>query len=301
MSDASGEKQNRGNVAGIDTQYLLVGAFDSPTVASIVSSIPNACCTNDTQTALKLVSQGQVDPSHLLFIQERPGQLSWKDASLLIDALPLTKVMTVLGGWCEGETRTGSPWPGVTRIYWHQLQDYLRQIDNPRFDLQEDGRGVCRTWTDADTSLASSRNVAGELDSTVTREGHRGMLAIRARERETFEAFAGWIEKLEYSSVWLTCSGPFTQIPVMTTLSGCLWFGDITRASEREDLRALSNRLSDVRLIALLHFPRQRDVQAAYDLGADHVVSLPCWGDGLTCALDSVFNAVGVESIARQS
>jgi hypothetical protein len=33
---------------------------------------------------------------------------------------PLTAFYVVTGSWCEGETRTGHPWPGVLRCKWYE-------------------------------------------------------------------------------------------------------------------------------------------------------------------------------------
>lgn len=70
---------------------------------------------------------------YMLLAQSRPGQISGHDVARLHALWPLTPQIALLGSWCEGETRTGKPWPGIPRIYWHQWRPRLERylFDSP--------------------------------------------------------------------------------------------------------------------------------------------------------------------------
>lgn len=57
----------------------------------------------------------------VVFLSPRPESLERATIERWQQWLPLARLVVVLGSWCEGETRTGRPWPGVSRIYWHQI------------------------------------------------------------------------------------------------------------------------------------------------------------------------------------
>lgn len=52
-----------------------------------------------------------------------PGQFSTVALETLRAQAPLTPVVAITGAWCDGEQRTGAPWPGVVRVAWHQWAD----------------------------------------------------------------------------------------------------------------------------------------------------------------------------------
>jgi len=74
----------------------------------------------DTATAGALLARGQVVPELIVLAQAYPGQFSEAEVKRLWRLAPLGRVIGLLGSWCEGESRSGRPWPGGIRLYWHQ-------------------------------------------------------------------------------------------------------------------------------------------------------------------------------------
>ena len=64
-------------------------------------------------------------PDVVLIAQARPGQFTRGQVEQLHRASPVSRLVALLGSWCEGEIRSGRPWPGVVRIYWHQWRARL--------------------------------------------------------------------------------------------------------------------------------------------------------------------------------
>jgi hypothetical protein len=63
----------------------------------------------------------------VVFAQGRPGQIKDREVEQLAQQCPLASLVALLGSWCEGETRSGNPWPGVFRVYWHQFPAQCQQ------------------------------------------------------------------------------------------------------------------------------------------------------------------------------
>ena len=58
-----------------------------------------------------------LEPDVMVVAQSRPGQFAAQDLEQLLGLAPLARLVALLGSWCEGETRTGHPWPGVMRLF----------------------------------------------------------------------------------------------------------------------------------------------------------------------------------------
>src|SRR5262245_46214259 len=74
----------------------------------------------ESQVADVKDSRPQSDPDLILLVASRPGRFSAAEVEALHRRAPLARLVALLGTWCEGEVRSGHPWPGVNRIYAHQ-------------------------------------------------------------------------------------------------------------------------------------------------------------------------------------
>lgn len=61
----------------------------------------------------------------VVFLSPRPDSVPRELVERWQRWFPLARFVVVLGSWCEGEVRTGRPWPGVVRVYWHQWRARL--------------------------------------------------------------------------------------------------------------------------------------------------------------------------------
>src|SRR3990172_3767230 len=74
-----------------------------------------------TDQAYARLAMGDEPPSVIVVAAARSGLFSQRDITALLRRAPLARIVGLMGGWCEGELRTGQPWRGVTRVYWHQF------------------------------------------------------------------------------------------------------------------------------------------------------------------------------------
>ena len=71
---------------------------------------------------------------------EPTGNGSHCDVEQLRRRVPLAGMVSLLGSWCEGETRTGRPVKGVLRTYWYDFPNWWRR----QLALRAAGR--CPDW-----------------------------------------------------------------------------------------------------------------------------------------------------------
>ena len=74
----------------------------------------------DAESAAAALAEGRILPDVIVVAQAFPGQFSHQAIDRLRRVTPLARVLGVMGSWCEGEMRSGSPWPATVRTYWHQ-------------------------------------------------------------------------------------------------------------------------------------------------------------------------------------
>src|SRR2546423_11958268 len=63
-------------------------------------------------------------PELIVIAQSRPDMVSHAQFQRWQRDAPLAGVVSILGSWCEGETRTGKPWKGAHRVYWYDFPEW---------------------------------------------------------------------------------------------------------------------------------------------------------------------------------
>jgi hypothetical protein len=81
----------------------------------------------DLTSALRVTQAEAFLPDCVVLLENRPGELSREGMEKLRAQAPLARWACVLGSWCEGEFRSGQPWPAAPRVYWHQFRGWFRQ------------------------------------------------------------------------------------------------------------------------------------------------------------------------------
>lgn len=132
-----------------------------PLVAWLAAHVDFASfATADIVEASFPAPAGTRPPALVVFCSARPQTLTALVVRRWQARAPLARFAVVLGAWCEGETRTGRPWPGVVRWYWHQapyrLADWLAHELAPGSPWR-----LPWTATDAEWIEASSKSRCG--------------------------------------------------------------------------------------------------------------------------------------------
>lgn len=227
----------------------------------------------DVMSVLAAVDDESPPPDIVIVAQARPGQHLAADVDSLRRALPLTRFVALLGSLCEGEARTGRPWPGTTRIYWHQWA--------PRFN-RELGRiaaGGCPTWG---LPLTATPDEMIEFSCDTSTTPRSGLLAIRARLGSTYTGLAAACRGVGYATVWLR-DDQRVQVEGPTAV---LWDDIHCGPTQASALATVCDAVRPAPVIAMFHFPRADDQDRALSAGAATVLSKPFLLDDLFWHLD---------------
>ncbi|MEK6236092.1 MAG: hypothetical protein N2C14_15410 [Planctomycetales bacterium] len=218
-------------------------------------------------------AQNQAPPDVIVALQGFPGEFSDADLRPLRDAAPLARVIGVLGSWCEGEMRTGEPWPAARRLYWHHATARLSA------DLDAADSGGLPIWGLPVTSTHEDELL---LSAGATRPQSSGLIAVCSLNGDMTDWLRRACELRGFSSAAWRDDSPVQ----LTGAAAGVWDAASCDAWEAEQLRRFARELAPAPIIALLDFPRWEDRQRALAHGAAEIVSKPLLLDDLYFAID---------------
>ncbi|MCX7427176.1 MAG: hypothetical protein NTW96_16310 [Planctomycetia bacterium] len=227
----------------------------------------------DIEAAVGVLEEGRVAPDVIVVAQAQPGQFAPEAVDRLRRLVPLARVLGLLGSWCEGESRTGEPWPATIRLYWHQ---WLPQCDRELGRLL-DGRGSA--WALPATATDEERLLAQSVDPAPRRQG---LIALCVRRFEMHDWLATACRRQGYSTVWLRPGEPIRVDGVRSAV----FDGTDCGPDEVVQIERLSAELRPAAILAILDFPRIEDHDRALAAGAAAVLSKPLLLDDLYWQLD---------------
>lgn len=243
-------------------KILLTGDFWHPEFQSIVSSffvpvtlvpIENVESVSDSTFDLVVIAQSQ------------RNQLFARDVEKIQSMFSNTPVIGLLGSWCEGETRSGTPFPGVTRVYWHQWQGrYERFVD------QLAAAGIT-SWHAPRTSSVADQIATNALLRKKSREIE--YIGISAWTRPQFDMLADATRHFGWNACWVerakwdaeTC-GTISAICVEADS----WSGDLNKR-----VKWIRSEIPDTPIVLLLNYPRESELDEIRSAGVSEVVSKP--------------------------
>jgi len=226
--------------------------------------------------AIASVDAGGLGPAVVVIAQSYPGEFSAESLDRLRRRVPLARFVGLLGSWCEGESRSGHPWPGVIRLYWHQW------IPRAVRELAELAGGSGSTWALPNTATDEERLLAGSSRPLAASDG---LVVLCVDRSDTHDWRAAAIRRQGFSTAWLRPGQTVRLQGVRAALLDASSGGD----SEMTRLRQLSKNLgANVPVIAMLDFPRIEDHLRAEAAGAAAVLSKPVLLDDLFWQLDQV-------------
>jgi len=225
------------------------------------------------EAAEAALEQRRLVPDVIVVARSYPDQFSYEAIDRLRRLAPLARVLVLLGSWCEGEMRTGQPWPGVVRTYWHQWPPRSAQ----QFDRM--GRGARCAWALPVTATEEERLLLTAEEPVADRQG---LIAIHARSFEMADWLSAACRSCGLSTVWLRPPRP-ARVEGPTAV---LFDGSDGRDGEVREIERLSTLFAPAPVIALLDFPRIETYRRLLDAGAAAVVSKPFHIEDLFWELD---------------
>ena len=212
-------------------------------------------------------------PEVVIVAQSRPDAVCRQPVEQFRRAMPLAGVVTLLGSWCEGEARTGRPWPGVHRLYWYEFPAWWRR----QMRLRAEGR--CPDWARvADFGLRSD---------TGRSQLRAGVIVVRATFRTTADVLSDVFRRAGYAIVWQARG---RRRPVVRGAIAGVWDGAQLSDDEANDLAEFCAQLraDAAPVLALLDFPRSDRVDQALTIGASAVFAKPWLNAELIATIDAL-------------
>ena len=256
---------------------LLIGDFRSPTFQPVADQIRSAADVEtaaDCDDAIAMVNDTAYVPNIIVVAQRWPGQYHHGKLDQLQRAVPLGRILALSGTWCEGELRSGLPWPGMVRTYWHA---WLARWDK---EFSRHAAAELPAWGLPTTATAAERTLL-TYDFPAS---NGGLIAVYSPSHDTADMLCATCRQFGYGAVWLDQRRP----PHIEGPTAILWEGSPDALDDLADARAT---FPDVPLFALMDFPRWEDVEKAKSLGAATVLSKPFMIDDLHRQLDAVLNS----------
>lgn len=261
---------------------LLIGDYGHRDFAGAVGWLSEHCHLTrwpSVSAALSWLQDGQL-PDVMVFAQSHPGQMSDREIELLHAASPLSRLVALLGSWCEGETRSGRPWPGLHRVYWHQ---WIARMSR---ELLDEDDASFRLLPMPRTTTANEQYE--RLARTASSQRH-GLIAIHTQAFRMYEALSDACVQAGLATVWL----PPTRPAHSSGAAVAIWEGVSADEEETGLLRQTVEQHAPAPVIALLDFVRHEDIDRLMALGASGVLAKPFLSNDLLWQLDQALDGAG--------
>lgn len=192
----------------------------------------------------------------LLAFQSRPSSIAPLLVGDLRARMPLAGMAVVLGSWCEGEMRTGTPLAHCERVFWYQFSSW---------------------WQTVRTAWLEGRPTHWQLppgvDMPIAPPSDAKLVAIDTADFDAAQALLDACETLGMTGVW---SRRYQKRPLTTQAAAGVWVGAQLDEVEETQLADFRQTLpADAPLVVLLDFPRRDRVERALELGATEVLGKP--------------------------
>lgn len=184
-------------MTGSEISILLVGntaRSEFRRARAALDGLGRVVSVPDAESAAAALGEGQVVADVIVVAQSYPGEFSLRAIDRLRRLAPLSRVLGLMGSWCEGEARTGRPWPGAIRIYWHQWLPRCHR------ELRRLCRGQCSAWGLPITATEEERLLLGARQPVTQRQG---LIAIYTRLFEMEDWLSAALRRRGCSTVWL--------------------------------------------------------------------------------------------------
>jgi hypothetical protein len=226
---------------------------------------------------------GHAAPEVVIVAQARPGQVGQAEIESIQRQWPLASILAILGSCCEGETRTGKPWPGVKRFFWYEFPAWWRQ------QIALRSARLCPDWARTTLDVYRTPQIGSSQEVYPPRREIRnrpqGLIRLGTRIRDTADVLADVLHEAGYSVVW----NPHDHANVLMrgAVAG-VWDGAQLDEGEIIELAAFcrSQACEPIPVVALLDFPRRDRCEIAQQLGVAAVLGKPWINADLVATID---------------
>ena len=228
----------------------------------IIESHGALTIVSDVESALGELEHASPPFSLVIVAQARPGEYSDAEIDALRRAAPLAPIVALLGSLCEGETRSGNPWPGVIRVYWHQWRQ------RAGLELAAIKAGRSSAWSLPATASEEERLLCLGPRSLGQKQG----LVVIATKNF---AMADWLADACRGQSWTAIRTSATRPIKADGVAAVLWDAELTPEANASELAAIQASFPAAPIIALADFLRIEQQEQLLTAGVAAVLSKP--------------------------
>lgn len=267
--------------AGAGLHALLIGDTAHGEFRAAIETIEShgaLAIVRDITNALGELERASTPFSIVILAQARPGEYSDAEIDALRRAAPLAPIVALLGSLCEGETRSGHPWPGVIRVYWHQWRQ------RAGIELAALKAGRSSAWSLPATASEEERLLCSRLRSFGQRQG---VVVIASKSFE----MADWLADACRGRGWAAIRTSPAR-PIKTDgVAAVVWDAELTAEANVSELAAIQAAFPGAPIIALADFLRIEQHERLLAAGVAAVLSKPVMLAELSWRLEEVIGA----------
>ena len=256
-----------------DHHILFTGDFWHTDFQSIISSIDVPITLVPLEKSASVVDQ-KFDL--IVIAQSRRDQFSSAEVEKIQTTFSNTPIVSLLGSWCEGETRSGTPYPGLIRVYWHQWQGRYQKFVSQLADAN------LTDWHAPATSSIADRISQGPFTNSVRSSSFTRpeSIGISAWTDTAHEMLADAVGLCGWKSHWVERGIPDADQHSAIVIDAGSW----TTAVENR-INWLKSDFGTTPMVLLLNYPREDELESIRQSGISSVISKPFELEDLRAAI----------------
>lgn len=248
-----------------DFRILLTGDYWHRDFAGVISGLKFPITLQPLESVVSSPLKTS-DYRLVLIAQPRRGQFEVGLVEQLQNRFAHLPIVSLEGSWCEGESRSGSPIPGLIHIYWHQWQG---RLDNFLYRLN---RHEQPSWHLPKICSLPDR-IVHDLEWEPVRVEFDAVVGISSLTADGFGMLRDAFERTGQRTIWIDHPDSGNGRP--TTPTVLLIEGNSLSAELEKRIRILHAQFRHSPLILILNFPRSHEFELARKLGVAAIVSKP--------------------------
>ena len=223
----------------------------------------------------------------IILAQSRPGQFPTGDVEKLQQRWPDARLLGIVSSWCEGEVRSGRPWPGVWRVAASELIFRLRDLLNVDQTEVSRSRGTrkepiqeqaiilntsrpprrSRSWL-LPQNLGDAERLYYEAAEPLP--SGTGDVLIATTSQDAFETLAIAVRQAGFSATWQRPRAPIgSDSRIGSGSRAAIWDAHQGTDTEWSSIYGFAKSVSPVPLMVILGFPRPEDFARAAHMSAE--------------------------------
>jgi CheY-like chemotaxis protein len=230
----------------------------------------------DVNAALQWLSDHDA-PALIVLAESRPGEFSAQAVETLRQRAPLARWWSLAGSWCEGESRSGKPAPGVLRSYWHQWPARVGA------EQARQAAGRPPAWTLPQTAGEEERCLWAAAEPCDKRTS---TVLIRGASRQAVEALAAACRLRGKVPIDVGMHSENDEAVSAVSPAVMLWDTTAERAGRADLVASMRAAGGGAPIVAVVGFPRADQVERILAAGCSGIVSKPFRLEDLYWQLD---------------